>query len=274
LTHTSYEQFKGILEGRYSTHRYITGEAIKLIGLMEKDSAAANKLLDYCTYPDEGKSDLADLIFEGHFYGKTESGMTGNFIVNLFPKAAGVLEIIKKTISGPEEDIHENAVSNFRENFKNSLNDAGKKYYYLGIAAHYLQDLTAPHHVGNYPAVPYVDHYIFEKFASLYVHGHPEFNITKADYDTHKSLNFLNETDPDRFCKGIFEQSSKYISCIKTEMHSKPIGSNDYALMVDKMLDDYASPVKSDLHLNWKEAVNGAVPIAIYATANLFETAL
>jgi hypothetical protein len=39
-------------------------------------------------------------------------------------------------------------------------------------------------------------------------------------------------------------------------------------------LDDYASPVKSDLHLNWKEAVNGAVPIAIYATANLFETAL
>jgi hypothetical protein len=272
LTHDSYEQFKGIFEGRYSTHKFITQEALKLTGLT--DPAVTSRILEYCVFPDKTDSDLADLIYEGHFYGKTQSGKTGNFIVTMFPKAVNVLEIYKKLHKGPDEDIHEHAVSNFRDNLRNALGSEEKKYYYLGIAAHYVQDLTAPHHVGNYPAVPYVDHYLFEKFASVYVHSHPEFSITKAGYEDHKTRNTLNKDDPEGFCEGIYEQSSKYIGCIASELHSKSIGSKDYATMLDKMIDEYASPVKSDVHLNWKEAVNGAVPIAVYATANLLETVL
>jgi hypothetical protein len=273
LTHQSYNQFKALPSSQLSTHRYITEQAVKLLDL---DSAIAKTLLEYCTYPDEPKSDMSDLIFEGHFYGKTNSGAPGNFLVNLFPQVLLALEAVKKLLHGKDEDIHEHAVMNFARHYDSHLHAGSvyQKYFYLGVAAHYLQDLTAPHHAGNYPAVPYVDHYFFEKFASQYVYGKPKFKISQNGYNEFASKINSSLNQPQSFAREISGMAAPYIKFVETEFHHKLAGNANDASFMDAQIDSFNKRLISGKNQEWAKAIDGAVPLAVYATTYLFETAL
>ena len=271
LIHQSYNQFKALPSGKYSTHQYITVQASELLHL---DPVTAKALLEYCTYPDAPKSDMTDLIFEGHFYGKTNSGKPGNFLINLYPQILVALEAFKKLLHGMHEDIHEHAVMNFDKHYV-SAGPGNQKCFYLGVAAHYLQDLTAPHHAGNYPAVPYVDHYFFEKFASQYVYNNPNFKITQSEYDNFKKGIKSGLKNTESFAKEINEMATEYIKyIIKTDFHNKLANNENEALFMDAEIDKFNECLVSGKNEEWEKAIIGAIPLAVYATAYLFETAL
>jgi hypothetical protein len=269
LTHQSYGRVKGMISGRYSTHRFITEKAL---GLLAVAPALSQRLLEYCTFPDEPKSDMADLIFEGHFYGRTDAGPEGNFLGNLFPRGVAVLEAIKQATHGPAERIDEHAVMNFALHCRQA-GQPGPAGFSLGVAAHYLQDLTAPHHAGNYPAVPYVDHYFFEQYASLHLHGHPAFAVTAGDYEAFKAGLAATPSDPEAFAREIYGRATAFIPLIETRLHAEEMGSESFLGLLDEEVDRYQGFLDRGDNAQWTEAVEGAVPLAIYATACLFESA-
>jgi hypothetical protein len=274
LTHRSYNQYKALPSTEYNTHQYITEQAIAFLGL---DSTIANTLHTYCTYPDESKSDMSDLIFEGHFYGKTSSGVPGNFLVDTFPETTlKAMEFVKKIKYGDDEDIHEHAVMNFTRYYNQFLqaDSADQKYFYLGVAAHFLQDLTAPHHTGNYPALPYVDHYFFEKFASQYVYDQPAFKLSQAAYSKFKSKLNSSPTEPESFSLEITGMATPYIKFIESDSHARLAGNERSVRSMDAEIGKLNKILFSGKNEKWEKAIDGAVPLAVYATTYLFETAL
>ncbi len=274
LIHQSYNLYKAPPEIKLNTHQYITDQATALIGL---DPAVAGTLHEYCTFPDQSKSDMTDLIFEGHFYGKTRSGAPGNFLVDAFPETAlEALEFIKKMRYGLDEDIHEHAVMNFTRYFNKSLPPASMdlKLFYLGVAAHFLQDLTAPHHAGNYPAVPYVDHYFFEKFTSQYVYDEPQYKISRPAYNNFKKKMTASPSQPEPFALEINGMAAPFIHYIETDFHRQRAGDELSAASMDKEIDRLNKCLMSGENKEWEKAIVGAIPLAVYATAYLFEKSL
>lgn len=269
LTHESYERFKRVLELRDSTHCYITDRAL---GLLNIPPAAAGLLLEYCKFPDDPQSDMQDLIFEGHFFGETKAGGKGNFLENAAPTTVLILKCMKRATNGLGEDIHEHALMNFVNHCNLAVGVSGNVTS-LGVAAHYLQDLTAPHHVGNYPAVPYVDHFFFEKYANKYVYDSPDFVLTPGGYIEFKSSLRAAPTDPQAFALEIYERARAFIPCIETDLHAEVPGTEEYALKVDSAVDEYNQSLVAG-NRKWKEAVDHAIPLAVYASAFLFETVL
>jgi hypothetical protein len=273
LTHKSYQQYKALPGTEYNTHQYITEEAIALLGL---DSVVSGTLHRYCTYPDESKSDMCDLMFEGHFYGKTDSGLPGNFLVDIFSEGVlKVMEACKKFKYGDEEDIHEHAVMNFTRYYDQVWKaGADQKHFYLGVAAHFLQDLTAPHHTGNYPAMPYVDHYFFEKFASQYVYDQPKFKISRAAYNKFKSKMASDPTQPESFALEVTGMATPYIKYIESDSHARLAGNERGVRSMDAEIDKLNKSLLSGKNDEWEKAIVGAVPLAVYATTYLFQAAL
>ena len=274
LIHQSYNLHKAQPGTKLNTHQYITDQAIALIGI---DPAIANTLHTYCTYPDEPKSDMSDLIFEGHFYGNTSSGTPGNFLVDAFPEATiKAMEFIKKMRHGVDEDIHEHAVMNFTRYFNQVLHSTSvdQKYFYLGVAAHFLQDLTAPHHAGNYPAVPYVDHYFFEKFTSQYVYDEPGYKISRTAYKNFKTKLTASPAQPEPFALEITGMAAHFIRYIETDLHRVRADGKPDTVSMDKEIDKLNKCLLSGENKNWEKAIIGAIPLAVYATAYLFEASL
>lgn len=274
LTHRSYNQYKALPSAEYNTHEYITTQASDLLHL---DPATAKILLDYCTFPDDSKSDMCDLMFEGHFYGKTDTGVPGNFLVDMFSEGVLiVMEACKKFKYGNDEDIHEHAVMNFTRYYSQFLNVASVelKHFYLGVAAHFLQDLTAPHHAGNYPAVPYVDHYFFEKFTGTYVYSDPKFKISRAAYNNFKKKMAFGPTQPESFALEVTGMATPYIKYIESDSHTRTAGKKRSVSSMDAEIDTLNRSLLSGKNEKWEKAIVGAVPLAVYATTYLFETAL
>ncbi len=274
MTHQSYQQYKGIEDKQHNTHQFITDQATALLAT---DSTIADVLHTYCTYPDEPKSDMADLIFEGHFYGKTGSGIPGNFLADTFPKEAlRVMAFVKQVRFGADEDMHEHAVSNFTQYFNQVLRlpSPDQKYFYLGVSAHFLQDLTAPHHAGNYPALPYVDHYFFEQFASRYVYDHPRFNISRSAYKKFKSRMASDPNEPESYALEVNSMAVPFIPYIEPDSRGSLAMGTQSPFSLDAELNRFNKSLLSGQNEKWEKAIVGAVPLAIYATAYLFETAL
>lgn len=270
LTHESYERFKRVLELRDSTHCYITDRALGLLNVSPADTAL---LLEYCKFPDDPKSDLQDLIFEGHFFGDTKEGGKGNFLENAAPTTMLILKYMKRATNGLDEDIHEHALMNFVNHYNLAVGGSGSVTS-LGVATHYLQDLTAPHHVGNYPAVPYVDHFFFEKYANQIVWEGPHpFTIDMGRYNAFKNALGVRPADPERFAAAIYERSKEFVPYIETSLHRETAGTKEYLRKVDGAIDEY-----NDRFCNgndqWTDAIREAIPLAVYASACLFETVL
>lgn len=274
MTHRSYQQYKGLPDLKRNTHQFITDQASALLAL-RSDAVAA--LHATCTYPDEPKSDMSDLIFEGHFYGKTGSGNPGNFIDDAYPpKAISAMTFIKKVRFGADENIHEHAVMNFTKHFNRVLQDPGRdqKLFYLGVSAHYLQDLTAPHHAGNYPAFPYVDHYFFEQFASRYVYGDPRFKISRPAYKKFKAKMGSNPRQAQSYALEVTARATPFIQYIERDSCDRLAMSREGGRALDADIKLLNKSLMSGHNEKWEKAIIGAVPLAVYATAYLFETVL
>jgi len=220
---------------------------------------------------------MSDLIFEGHFYGKTRSGVPGNFLADTFPeKALQAMEFVKKVRHGADEDIHEHAVMNFKRYFDQVLDPSlgDQKYFYLGVSAHFLQDLTAPHHAGNYPAVPYVDHYFFEKFTSRYVYDDPKFKISRSAYKKFKTKMASSPKQPESYALEVTGMATPFIKYIESDFHTRQAIGVRSSRAMEAEIYQLNRSLLSGTNEKWEKAIVGAVPLAVYATACLFETAL
>jgi hypothetical protein len=192
LTHQSYNRYKALPGTELNTHEYITDQAIAPIRL---DPTIANTLHTYWTYPDDPQGDMSDLIFEGQFYGKTSSGVPG-----------------------------------------------------------------------NYPAVPYVDHYFFEKFASQYLYDDPKFKISRATYNKFKAKTASSSTQPESFALEITGMATPYIKYIETDSHGKLADSEQSGRSMDAEIDKLNISLLSGKNEEWEKAIVGAIPLAVYAS--------
>ncbi len=272
LSHQAYNQYRPMTGAEPNTHEFITDKAMALLGM---DPGIADVIHRYCTYPDEPKSDMSDLIFEGHFYGKTASGEPGNFLVNQFSEPVlAFMEERKKALYGDDEDIQEHAVMNFKRYYDQAMRAGSddQKLFYLGVAAHFLEDLTAPHHTGNYPAFPYVDHVFFEKFASHYVYDKPAFKISRVSYNDFKNKLKSNPKKPEAYALEITSMATPYIQYIRKVEAPKSKGAVRGIFSMDAVIDKLNETLLAGKHEPWEKAIVGAVPLAVYATAYLLET--
>jgi hypothetical protein len=232
---------KKSMEQSGSTHEFITLQALVLLGI--NDPTARKQLQKACMAPDREK-DLNRLAFEGHFYGKVAGRRYGNFLERVFGDlATGFLGFVDRHVN----DIYETALSNFMKYYIHAT-EGDIKLKELGWAAHYIQDLSAPHHAGNM-AIGFEiitdnseTHFPFEKFAKGYVYDHPTAFMAKAIgvYDELKDE--LNPDDPVQIAKEVHRRAVPNIPKVQT-------------------LDDSA----------WKQAIDEAIPLAIGATALIFE---
>jgi hypothetical protein len=218
-----------------NTHKFITEKACEYLSL---DQKVANQLIKACTVPDDNEK-MWRLCYEGHFYGAVKGGY-GNFLKKVFDdELLALVDYIN--------DIDETAVSNFAVHFK------PEDVRELGFAAHYIQDLTAPHHVGN-QAIFFESltgdnetHYAFEKYARDYLYGMSPQQmkqiIDNADTEYRKIKITLDEANAKVFAKQIYGSSVRYVQNIKGWDRNE-----------------------------WDKAIQNAIPIAIAATAVVFES--
>jgi hypothetical protein len=224
-----------------STHEFITLQALVLLGI--DDPTARKKLQKACTAPDREK-ELNRLAFEGHFYGKVGGRRNGNFFERIFgDPGTGLLGFIDRHV----DDIDETALSNFMKYYIHAK-EGDIKLKELGWAAHYIQDITAPHHAGNM-AIGFEiitddceTHFQFEKYAKAYVYANPTAFMAKAKGVYDELTDELNPDDPVRIAKEVHRRAVPNIPKVQ-------------------ILDDSA----------WKEAIDEAIPLAIGATAFIFE---
>ena len=236
-----YASVKKGMDQSGSTHEFITSEALDLLGVT--DAKVQNVLQKACMAPDREK-DLRSLVFEGHFYGKVAGRRNGNFLERVFGDlSTGLLGFIDRNIN----DIDETALSNFTKYYTHAT--AGDiQLKELGWAAHYIQDLTAPHHAGNM-AIGFETitdncetHFPFEKFAKGYVYDNPTAFKEKA--------------------QEIYEEFRQTPTLKRPKAIAKEV-QRRAVLNVPKIqiLDGPA----------WTEAIHEAIPLAIAATAFIFD---
>ena len=165
----------------------------------------------------------------------------GNFLGRVFGKY--FLSFLNNCIN----DIDETASSNFSKYYKQPLDrNIGLKE--LGWAGHYIQDLTAPHHVGNMAIFFEVitdniaTHFVFEKYARKYVYDHPNDFTSKAKKIYKELKPNFNPNKPKKLAKEVYNRAVKNVPFI--------------------MGTDLAS---------WDKAIKDAIPLAIGATAVIFE---
>jgi hypothetical protein len=229
------------MDEKDTTHEFITAEALTQLDIHDKIFSQA--LLGSCMDPDKDKKHW-ELAYEGHFYGKLNGQKFGNFFPRVFH--GSMLWFLDHL-----NDIDETALSNFCKNYAKALGDRSNTEI-LGCAAHYLQDLTAPHHVGNMAIFFEMmtdntnTHYVFEKFAR----------------------NFLyKEENQNRFAdraKTIFDELKLSFDPLKYEPEK-------LAKVVYNTAVANVSKVKSNNRDLWTEAICDAIPLAIGATAVILE---
>ncbi|MFC1883319.1 hypothetical protein ACFL2O_00980 [Thermodesulfobacteriota bacterium] len=232
-----YDALKSSMDEKDTTHEFITKGALNLLKI--DDPGIWGELKPACMAPDREKK-MWELAYEGHFFGKVRSGKFGNFMERVFGKY--FLSVIDRV-----NDIDETAVSNFSKYYKQAL-DGNIGFKELGCAGHYLQDLTAPHHVGNMAIFFEMltdnigTHYIFEKYARKFVYDNPDSFTSKAKKAYEELKTDFNPNQPKNFTKEVYNRASKNIPLV----------------------------MNTDLN-SWDKAIKDAIPLAIGATAVVFE---
>ena len=236
-----YADVKKGMDQSGSTHEFITSAALDLLGVT--DAKTHQVLQKACMAPDREK-DLRSLVFEGHFYEKVAGRRNGNFLERVFGDLSkGLLGFIDRHIN----DIDETALSNFAKYYTYAT--AGDiQLKELGWAAHYIQDLTAPHHAGNM-AIGFETitdncetHFPFEKFAKGYVYDNPTVFKTKAQEIYNEFRQTLTGKRPKAIAKEVQRRAVPNVPKVQR-------------------LDGPA----------WTEAIHEAIPLAIAATAFIFD---
>lgn len=231
--------------GLINTHSMITRLAIQMlkeenIDLPQHSTEEwQNKLIDKSTGPDEHVKTMA-LMMEGHFFGlvKEEPPRFGNYLERVFGK---------KTLSFIDhfDDIDENALTNFRRYYTEyrETGSTGK----LAWALHYLQDITAPHHAGNYAM----------------------FFSKKTDgFDTHhgfekKARKMINN---ETLCRQYISDAAVIYRNIKENFSSENPGK--FASFIHgESVKNITPDIKVKEQKRWEPVINRALPLAIAATA-------
>lgn len=236
-----YAAVKKGMDQKSSTHEFITAKALDLVGVI--DPAVRKSLQKACMGPDR-ETDLKRLVFEGHFYGKVGGRRNGNFLERVFgDPATGLLGLVDRLVN----DIDETAMSNLTKYYTHAT-EGSIKLKELGWAAHYIQDLTAPHHAGNM-AIGFETitdncetHFPFEKYANAHV--------------------YENETAFQAKAQQVYADLRKTFDPGRPEVMAKKV----HRLAVPNVRRVLAWD-ESD----WKQAVHDAIPLAIGATAVLLE---
>jgi len=224
-----------------STHEFITLKALDLLGVA--DPSVRNSLQKACMGPDTD-TDLKRLVFEGHFYGKVGGRRNGNFLERVFGDlATGLLGLVDRHVN----DIDETAMSNLSKYYIHAT-EGNINLRELGWAAHYIQDLTAPHHAGNM-AIGFETitdncetHFPFEKYANGYVYE----NDTAFQGKAEQVYSEFSAT----FKPGRPEDMAR-------EVHRRALPNIPRVQIIDET--------------EWKQAIHDAIPVAIGATAVLLE---
>ena len=241
ILHKLYKHSKSKDDSKFSTHQFITEKAMDL--LLIQDAKTRGIFLKGCVRPDEFLSDMFDLFQEGHFYGPI-NGQFGNYITLYFgEKVVPSLLKIKTAIFQGEEDIHENALNNFNTHYRQYLTERDLKE--MAISVHFLQDMTAPHHIRNIPSF-----------------------LPKRDKDTHvqferKAKTVLKNNPP----KFTIDEYNSFKDQLTTTPQRNP---KDFANQVREKAWPFAQRIENKDE--WGNIVKGTIPIAVYATARVYET--
>jgi len=220
------------------THMLITEQAFKLAGT-QADEEKKKFVIDSSTGPDKHLKTIA-IFMEGHFYGDIGDGKTGNFLQRVFEKR--FLKFIDRL-----NDIDETAITNSGKYFK-KYGGKPKRLESFAWALHYLQDLTAPHHAGNYAIFfsnftdGFDTHFPFEKKARQMINANPSSFNKKAEA-------LLKQLEPQ------FDPNDKK-------------GFENFCGIVHGMsLKNIDGRIRGGDEAKWAEVINDALPLAIAATA-------
>jgi hypothetical protein len=232
-----YQALKKLIDEKDTTHELITAQALEMQKIT--DPVLKTPILDSCMDPDRDKK-LWELAYEGHFYGRIDEQRYGTF-------RPRVLDGPSLYLLDRINDIDETALSNFARCYSQALQNRGDLKL-LGQAVHYLQDLTAPHHVGNMAIFFEIitddndTHFLFEKYARGYVlnNGPALGAAAVAQYQRLKVA--FDPDKPEELARTVF---------------------NDALANVPKVI---GIDLKS-----WDDAINNAIPLAIGATAVVLE---
>lgn len=128
-----------------TTHQLITKNALRILrdgGVKVSSPLKRSRLISLSSGPDKSLKNMK-LMMEGHFFGDNGTGKKGNY----FPKYLNHAALAACKIV---DDVNENAKTNFVRYAGHF--DERRKVRDLAWSVHYLQDMTAPHHVRNFPA--------------------------------------------------------------------------------------------------------------------------
>ncbi len=234
------------------THKLLTRQALGLIHYPVSESAKA-ELIEESTGPDEHLRTV-QILWEGHFYGKTGNGDYGNYFYKYLD------EDVINLLSGID-DVSENALSNLAVYYKMFM-DNKTNVRSLAWALHYIQDITAPPHAANYPNFVNVfakgkklpeTHFSFEKRAQKAINSSYSSFIIEArmNYAKLKKL-LINDLD----------FTGNY-----------PAKLTRFAKLVHSKADPYAECIYKKDKKAWDEAINRTIPLAVAASAVILESA-
>jgi hypothetical protein len=229
-----YALLKAEMDKGITTHQFITAEAMSLIGIPGKYP----DLLNHCMDPDKDK-ELWELVYEGHFYGIVKEGKYGNFLPRVFK--GPMLWFLEHL-----DNVKENALSNFCKNYTDAhANKASIKK--LGHACHYLQDLTAPHHVANMA--------IFFELMTDGTSTHYAFEKIARDYVIKKGTGSFSKPALAR------------LSQLEKQFSSSPLQPEPFGKEVYNQALANVDKIKKFALEKWQAAIDDAIPLAIGATA-------
>ncbi len=240
--------------GTLETHEFITTQALDIIG--ERDVAYRSEVIGHCMDPDRHWA-LIKLAAEGHFYGLTRNGAYGNYFHRVFED--GTLELLRRA----DPDIDETALSNFAKHYTGFAAETAQLDE-LGCALHYLQDMTAPHHGGNYAAFfslksdNFDTHLAFEKFAREYLNNEGAKLQGPAEAERESLLRFIAD-------KGLDLQDPRSANWDRNLAA--------FCIEVHTRIREFIPRVKSKRRSSWRAAIRGAIPVAVGATSAILENA-
>lgn len=233
-----------------TTHQMITEQALCILN--KDDLPKKDQLVYESSGPDDAPETIK-FVMEGHFCGIISDGIVGNFLQKYMPPL--VFDLLYN-FGDFKDHLKETALSNIGKYSAKYLNN-GEDIKYLAWTLHFLQDITAPHHAGNIPAIiPSLitdinggndTHSAFEEFANNFMKEQPDkFNDDAKNLLQHLRgfpLNLSKPNELEEFGKMILQKSLKNIDGV--------LRTKDQNL--------------------WKETISKAMPLAIAATAAVLE---
>lgn len=237
-------------ESLKSTHQMITDQALSIIN--RNYSAQKDELIYESSGPDR-ETETIKFVMEGHFCGRISAGSLGNFLQKYMPPE---IFAMLAGIPGVEEHLKETALSNIGK-YSQKFIENRKDIKSLAWTLHFLQDITAPHHAGNIPAI-----------IPFFIKDINEGNDTHSGFE--EFANNLMKEQPDRFNEeavSILQHLRKFPLDI-----SRPGELGKFGQMIfEKSIGNVNSALQGEDTDAWTGIISRAIPLAIASSAAVLE---